>query len=156
MRATLNAACCCVRAVPCRSSGLGRWTRTLVVHIFHAHPDQADPLVRPRRVDGLLRPRGDARRDLARLGPDDARRAMAEQDLADSLERQRDLEAARPWIPSHAPVRVREREQATHRSTVRVRRHAESLSARKVMRIDAVFHGCPIVRQCSFQRHKTG
>jgi hypothetical protein len=47
---------------------------------------------------------GDARRDLARLAPEDARRAAVEQDLADSLERQRDLEAARPWIPSHAPV----------------------------------------------------
>ena len=61
-----------------------------------------------RRLERALRlarvAEGDARRDLARLGPDDARRATAEQDLADSLERQRDLEAARPWIPSHAPV----------------------------------------------------
>lgn len=61
-----------------------------------------------RRLERALRlarvAEGDARRDLARLAPDDARRTAAEQDLADSLDRQRDLEAARPWIPSHAPV----------------------------------------------------
>lgn len=61
-----------------------------------------------RRLDRALRlarvAEGDARRELARLPHRDDRRAVAEQDLAESLERQHELEAARPWIPTHAPV----------------------------------------------------
>lgn len=47
---------------------------------------------------------GDARRLLARTPAGHPRRARYEQDLADSLERQRDLEAIRPLFPTHAPV----------------------------------------------------
>lgn len=47
---------------------------------------------------------GDARRMLARTPAGHPRRERYEQDLADSLERQRDLEAIRPLFPTHAPV----------------------------------------------------
>jgi hypothetical protein len=47
---------------------------------------------------------GDARRLLARTPTGHPRRERYEQDLADSLDRQRDLEAIRPLFPTHAPV----------------------------------------------------
>jgi hypothetical protein len=49
---------------------------------------------------------GDARRKLASTKPvlGAIRRAAVEQDLADALELQRDLEALRPQTPTHAPV----------------------------------------------------
>jgi hypothetical protein len=47
---------------------------------------------------------GDARRLLARIPVGHPRRERLEEDLADSLERQRDLEAIRPLFPTHAPV----------------------------------------------------
>jgi hypothetical protein len=49
---------------------------------------------------------GDARRKLACTTPalGELRRAAVEQDLADALELQRDLEALRPQTPTHAPV----------------------------------------------------
>ena len=47
---------------------------------------------------------GDARRLLARTPAGHPRRERYEHDLADSLERQRDLEAIRPLFPTHAPV----------------------------------------------------
>lgn len=60
-----------------------------------------------RRLDRALRiarvAEGDARRDLARL-PAGERYQRAEQDLADALERQAELEALRPSTPTHAPV----------------------------------------------------
>lgn len=61
-----------------------------------------------RRLERALRlsrvAEGAARRDLARLAPNDDRRDTAENDLAESLARQQELEACRPWIPTHAPV----------------------------------------------------
>jgi hypothetical protein len=47
---------------------------------------------------------GDARRTLARLAVGDVRRDRIEGELAESLQWQRDLEAIRPLIPTHAPV----------------------------------------------------
>lgn len=47
---------------------------------------------------------GDARRKLARLPTDDIRRNDVKRDLALSLQWQRELEAIRPLIPTHAPV----------------------------------------------------
>ena len=63
-----------------------------------------------RRLDQSLRlaraAEGDARRKLActtpKLGA--LRRAAVEQDLADALKLQQDLEALRPQIPTHAPI----------------------------------------------------
>lgn len=63
-----------------------------------------------RRLDQSLRlarvAEGDARRKLACTSPalGALRRAAVEQDLADALELQRDLEALRPQTPTHAPV----------------------------------------------------
>ncbi len=63
-----------------------------------------------RRLDQSLRlaraAEGDARRKLACTTPalGALRRAAVEQDLADALELQRDLEALRPQTPTHAPV----------------------------------------------------
>jgi len=60
------------------------------------------------RIDRSLRlarsAEGDARSELARLPEGDPRRAAVEQDLANALELQRDLEALRPSIPKRAPV----------------------------------------------------
>lgn len=47
---------------------------------------------------------GDARRKLARMAKDDARRNEIKRELEVSLQWQRDLEALRPQIPKHAPV----------------------------------------------------
>jgi len=47
---------------------------------------------------------GDARRALARLPDGHERRKDVERELAESLQWQRDLEAIRPLIPTHAPV----------------------------------------------------
>lgn len=63
-----------------------------------------------RRLDRSLRlarvAEGDARRKLACTTPalGELRRAAVEQDLAEALELQRDLEALRPQTPTHAPV----------------------------------------------------
>lgn len=61
-----------------------------------------------RRLDRAYRvarvTEGDARRALARLPAGSARRAAAEDDLAEALRLQQDLEALRPYIPTHAPV----------------------------------------------------
>jgi hypothetical protein len=63
-----------------------------------------------RRLDRSLRiarvAEGDARRRLACTAPalGELRRAVVEQDLADALELQRNLEALRPETPTHAPV----------------------------------------------------
>jgi hypothetical protein len=63
-----------------------------------------------RRLDQSLRlaraTEGDARRKLACTTPElgALRRAVVEQDLADALKLQQDLEALRPQIPTHAPI----------------------------------------------------
>lgn len=61
-----------------------------------------------RRLDRAYRVarvnEGDARRALARLPADNPRRAAAEDDLAEALRLQQDLEALRPYMPTHAPV----------------------------------------------------
>jgi len=61
-----------------------------------------------RRLDRALRlarvAEGDARRVIARLPAIGDRRAAAEQDLAEALERQQTIESLRPFIPTHAPV----------------------------------------------------
>ena len=60
-----------------------------------------------RRLDRALRiargEEGDARRELARLPVGD-RREQAEQDLADALDRQAELESLRPSTPARAPL----------------------------------------------------
>ena len=70
-------------------------------------PGTIIPNPKRRRLDRALRlarvAEGDARRELARLPAGD-RRTRAEQDLADALERQAELEALRPSTPTHAPV----------------------------------------------------
>lgn len=70
-------------------------------------PGTIIPNPKRRRLDRALRlaraAEGDARRDLARLPPGD-RRVRAEQDLADALDRQAELESLRPSTPTHAPV----------------------------------------------------
>lgn len=61
-----------------------------------------------RRLDRAFRlarvAEGDARRVLARRLSGDPRRDAAEQELADALQRQQDIEALRPYMPTHAPV----------------------------------------------------
>jgi hypothetical protein len=61
-----------------------------------------------RRLDRALRlariAEGDARRDLARFDPTDARHRAAEADLADALENQHRLEDLRPWVPAKAAI----------------------------------------------------
>jgi hypothetical protein len=62
-----------------------------------------------RRLDHALRiwrvREGEARRKLARLPPGAARRKDAELELEEALVEQRNLEALRPTVPSHAPLR---------------------------------------------------
>jgi hypothetical protein len=61
-----------------------------------------------RRLDRALRlaraNEGNARRELARIPRGDARRAAIDDDLAEALAQQRQLESLRPWVPKHAPV----------------------------------------------------
>ena len=61
-----------------------------------------------RRLERALRlarvAEGDARRDLARFDRTDKRYVAAEEELAEALARQEQLESIRPWIPTHAPV----------------------------------------------------
>lgn len=61
-----------------------------------------------RRLDRAYRlaqtREGDARRALARLPAGDSRRAAAEEDLAEAVRLQQELEALRPYLPTHAPV----------------------------------------------------
>lgn len=61
-----------------------------------------------RRLDRALRlarlAEGEARRQLAQLSENDPKRPTHERDLADSLDRQHDIEALRPMTPERAPV----------------------------------------------------
>lgn len=61
-----------------------------------------------RRLDRALRlaraSEGNARRELAHVPVGDARRERLEEDLAEALEQQLQLEWLRPWIPKQAPV----------------------------------------------------
>lgn len=71
-------------------------------------PDTIIPNPARSRLERALRvariAEGDARRELARLAAGSDRYARAEEDLAEALERQAELEGLRPWIPKHAPV----------------------------------------------------
>jgi hypothetical protein len=71
-------------------------------------PETIIPNPARRRLDVALRTarqrEGDALRLLARLDRKDPKRAKVEQDLADSLTMQWDLEAQRPHVPKHAPL----------------------------------------------------
>jgi hypothetical protein len=75
-------------------------------------PDAVIPNPARRRADNALRlarhREGDARNKLARMKSDHPRRAKVEQDLAEALEEQHELEAQRPSLPKHAPLRETE------------------------------------------------
>jgi hypothetical protein len=75
-------------------------------------PDAIIPNPARRRVDRNLRiaraNEGALRRELARLGAEDPRRAKLEQDLERSLLLQQELEALRPSVPTHAAVKETE------------------------------------------------
>jgi hypothetical protein len=64
------------------------------------------------RLDRALRlaraAEGEARRKLARVEADDPKRAKLEQDLQRASDQQQELEALRPEVPTHAPVRETE------------------------------------------------
>src|SRR5262249_29407058 len=61
-----------------------------------------------RRLDRALRiarvREGDARRELAKLAADDARRAKWLREIDDALAQQSELESLRPATPKHAPL----------------------------------------------------
>ena len=71
-------------------------------------PDAVVPNPARRRLDRALRiarvREGDLRSALARLGEEDAKRERLERDLADAMALERQLEAQRPWTPTHAPL----------------------------------------------------
>ena len=71
-------------------------------------PDEIIPNPERRRIDRLLKlsgaAEGEARRKLARLGKDDPDCKEFEQTIEAAMERQRDLEALRAEVPTHAPV----------------------------------------------------
>ncbi len=72
-------------------------------------PDTIVPNPARRRLDRALRAacirEGDARRLLAELPDDHARRERVERDLREAIALQRRLEAERPSTPKHAPLR---------------------------------------------------
>lgn len=76
--------------------------------VRHYPPDAVIPSPARRRLDRSLRiargTEGEARRKLARLDSNDPKRTRAEQDLEHALRLQRDLEALRPSLPTHAPL----------------------------------------------------
>jgi hypothetical protein len=69
-------------------------------------PDTIIPNPARRRLDYALRiarvREGDARRELARLEPDDPRRQRPERELADAMRLQAELQALRPQVRKHA------------------------------------------------------
>jgi len=71
-------------------------------------PDTVIPNPARRRLDHALRlarqREGDARRRLARLAATDPKRAKVENDLAESLTMQQQLESQRPHVPNKAPL----------------------------------------------------
>jgi transposase len=75
-------------------------------------PDAVIPNPARRRVDNSLRlvrhREGDARNQLARMPADHPRRAKVEQDLEEALAVQQELEAQRPHLPKHAPLKETE------------------------------------------------
>jgi transposase len=75
-------------------------------------PDAVIPNPARSRLERELRllrvAEGVTRNKLARLAADDPKRAKLEQDLQRALAQQRELEALRPWVPTHAPVRETE------------------------------------------------
>jgi hypothetical protein len=72
----------------------------------HYDPDTVIPNPARRRLDRALRiakvREGDARRELAHRASDDPKRERLERDLAEALQLQRDLQAQRPSVPTHA------------------------------------------------------
>ena len=68
-------------------------------------PETVIPNPARRRLDRALRiarvREGDARRQLARLLPNDPKREKIEKDLADAVAQQEELEAQRPHVPEH-------------------------------------------------------
>jgi len=75
-------------------------------------PDAVIPNPARRRADNALRlarhREGDMRNQLARMKADHPRRAKVEQDLAEALAAQHELEAQRPHLPKHAPLKETE------------------------------------------------
>jgi len=72
-------------------------------------PDTIIPNPARRRLDRALRiakvREGDARRELAKLGADDAKRERWESEIAEAIAQQGELEALRPSTPTHAPLK---------------------------------------------------
>jgi hypothetical protein len=72
-------------------------------------PETVIPNPARRRLDRALRiarvREGDARRMLARIPAGDPKRDKVEQDLADAVAQQQDLEAQRPHVPEHDELR---------------------------------------------------
>lgn len=75
-------------------------------------PDAVIPNPARRRADNALRlarhREGDARNQLARMTAHDPRRAKVERDLEEALAEQHKLEAQRPHLPKHAPLKETE------------------------------------------------
>jgi hypothetical protein len=75
-------------------------------------PETIIPNPARRRLEHALRlarhREGDARNKLARMPADHARRAKVKRDLEEALAEQRELEALRPSVPRHAPLRETE------------------------------------------------
>jgi hypothetical protein len=69
-------------------------------------PDEIVPNPARRRLDHALRiarvREGDARSQLARLAPNDRRRAHWEQEIAEAVRQQEEIEAQRPSVPKRA------------------------------------------------------
>jgi hypothetical protein len=88
-------------------------------------PGTIIPNPQRRKLDRALRlarlDEGEARRALARLAKDDEDRKLAEEDLADALKRQEELEALRPYIPTHAPVENTELADTLVRHTAKLK-----------------------------------
>jgi hypothetical protein len=96
-------------------------------------PDTIIPNPARRRLDRALRiaraSEGRARRELAKLKPDDQRRARWQRDLDEALAEQQTLEAQRPETPTHAPL------SETELADVLVRHEEEYKTALDTIRI---------------------
>jgi transposase-like protein len=96
-------------------------------------PDTIIPNPARRRLDRALRiaraREGRARRELAKLKPDDHRRARWQRDLDEVLAEQQTLEAQRPETPTHAPL------SETELADVLVRHEDEYKTALDTIRI---------------------
>jgi hypothetical protein len=94
--------------------GVERWGQNQLDGrtVKHYPPDTIIPNPARRRLDRALRVarvlEGDARRELALLDEDAPQRARWDRQLADALDKQRELEALRPTTPKHAPLSATE------------------------------------------------